>query len=240
MLRYLLFSLLLTAQLMGGPTIDLTNTSGVSFEAEILALTDEETTVRRTSDQRVFVLPLTTLNESTRKLLQSNADLITNHHPDYEFNVVIGKRRKKDGSYMVDQTLTCKVDVKNLSRELDSPGYKLRVLLIGQDQKDNSKYKILTAQDFTGAPAKVETETATLEPITTRYDSDNEGSGNLGGYKYEDYILILTCQEGKLISTKTLNSNFATGLTSQPGIIEKLLKAKADTPLDKNLKLGKG
>jgi hypothetical protein len=77
-----------------------------------------------------------------------------------------------------------------------------------------------------------------LEEVTTQYDSDNEGQGNIGGYQYEDYILIMTDQDGKLLRTKTLNSNFEKALTSQPGIIGKLLKASDETELTEDLEFG--
>jgi hypothetical protein len=152
--------LLSAVSVFAGPVIDLTNTEGASFEAEIISLADKETTVRRTSDQRVFTLPLTSLSEGTRKLLKENADLITAEHPDYELDVVIGKRRRpKEDSYIwTIQTLSCKVGVKNESRELDSPGVKVRMLLIGQNQRYTEKFQILTAQDFEVAPTKTETE----------------------------------------------------------------------------------
>lgn len=239
MMKGLLLSVLFAQQLLAGPTISLSNKDGVSFEAEILALDKKETTVRRTSDQRVFVVPLNTLNASTRKLLRKNADLITDVHPDYELDVIIGKRRKKEGFYMSRQTVTCKVNIENSSRELDSPGFKMRVLLIGQDQKDTDSFMILTAQDFKGSPSKNATATFQLNPVTTSYDSDNKGYGNVGGFKYEDYILILTDLDNRLIMTKSLSSEYSKELVNQPGIIKKLMRAKSKTTFRKGLKLPK-
>lgn len=62
---------------------------------------------------------------------------------------------------------------------------------IGQNTSTPALFSVLSSQSFETTMKPVETFTKETEAFFTSYDSDNKGSGNVGGYQYFGYILAL-------------------------------------------------
>lgn len=228
---------LLSSIAFGAPVLDLLDKKGNTLNAEVLSMTEKKVSVKRTKDQKKFEIPLSSLSEETVKMLKGMKDELPVALPDYELDFAVGKRRKKDGasSYMVNQTISGNITVKNASREIDSPEVKLNVIIIGEDQRDDELKKILTNQSFSVSPGRLGESEVELKEFVTRYDSDNKGTGNLGGHKYADYILLLTNANGEYLASKSLNIAYAKMLDGNQVLTKKLLQTSAETSFIGNL-----
>jgi len=236
-MKIICFFCLLANVLHAGPIMDLVNNKGNSLNAEVISLTKDQVVVKRVTDKKIFKIKVSTLDIDTRKLLADKADEIIPPHPEYEIDIVLGKRGKKASYYMVKQTISTKITVKNKSREFDSPGVKGHVLIFGENQKDDDLIKILSNQSFEVSPATLSEEARLMKEFHTEYDSDNKGYGNVGGYKYSDYIIILTDLDGKLLKTKTINTKFEKLLVGNQALATKLINSKAGTSTNDELSL---
>lgn len=236
-MRFLIFWMGFVGFALAGPVLEIVNQQGQSLEGEVLSITEQAVKIRRASDKRVFDLKLSTLSEGTVSLLESKKDEIGMTHPEYEFDVSISKRRKKQSGswYMVNMEIAAKVSTKNTDRVLDSPGLKGKMIIIGQDQRDVSLFKILAAQEFDVAPKAGKTMETQLPSFVTSYDSDNKGEGNIGGYKYEGYVLLVKDAKGKLLYSKSLTPSFQKALEEEAGLVDSLWRIKKDKKVGKNL-----
>ena len=223
-------SFLLSSSLcFAGPILDLTDKKGNTLNAEVISISEKAVSVKRTKDKKVFKIPLANLDAESVKNLKAKTKDMPAALPDFELSFSIEKRRKNDGYYMETQTISGKGIVKNASREIDSPELNLNILVIGEDQRDDDLKTILTNQSFTVSPMKLNEEEVVLKEIKTRYDSDNKGSGNVGGYKYADYIILLTDKDGNHVASKSLNRTMNDMLEGNNVLAKKLRAVKTDT-----------
>ena len=232
-------SLLLVPTLsFAGPVLDITDKKGNSFNAEVLSITEKAVSVKRTKDNKTFKVPLANLNEATVKSLKEKTKDMPAALPDFELSFSIEKRRKNDGYYMETQSISGKGIVENASREIDSPELTLNILVIGEDQRDDDLKKVLTNQSFTVSPTKLNSEEVVLKEVKTRYDSDNKGSGNVGGYKYSDYIILLTDEDGNHVASKSMNKTIDSMLTGNNVLSKKLRNLKTEAKFTGDLDFG--
>ena len=223
-LSFLLFSGICFA----GPVLDLTDQKGQTLNVEVMAITEKAVSVRRTGDKKKFKIPLARLDEATVKLLKEKTKDMPAPLPDYELEFSIEKRRKADGYYSEKQTISGKGIVKNTSREIDSPDVNVNVIIIGENQKDDDIKSILSNQSFTVSPTKLNEEEIFLKQFTTTYDT-YRGTYNSGGYKYSDYIILITDKDGNHIASKSLNKTMHTMLDGNNVLAKKLRDIGAKT-----------
>lgn len=217
--------------------MELKNKQGKTLQAEILGLNPKQVRFRSGTNPTEHTVPLSSLSEETIAALQS-AENIPALHPEYATDIIIGKRRKKQkGSfYRVDQTITSAIKIQNKSLELDSPGINARLLIFGQDQKETQLHQVLAAFDYRAEPERNKTAEKTFEPFVTDYDSDNEGEGNVGGYKYVGYIFLLFDDSGKIIEIKSLYPDFKKALAEGGELTTQLKTMAKGTLTTANLK----
>ena len=231
---------LIFAALIGAASaavVTVTDKNGRSLTAQLISVSETHAKVKRVTDEKVFELPLASLNEASVKLLKEKAADLPKVYPELDVKISIGKRRvqKDDSYYMKTQTITTGVTLKNKDFEEDFPKSSARVVYIGQDKRNPDQYKVLFTNDFDVAPAASKTAEATLPEFTTSYDSDNEGYGNIGGFQYEGYIFIIWDSEKKVILHKTTNAMISKALESDNSTLGRMIKIRKDTLLDEHL-----
>lgn len=236
-MRVFLLMWLLVSRLFGGPVLEIVNKEGQSLEGEILNISDEVVKVRRTSDQKIFDLKLASLSEGTIGILERKKEEIGPTHPEYEFDVSVLKRRKRDTRtyYEFDMELGGKVTIKNKDRVLDCPGCKMRMIFVGQKQGDSRVHEILNVQNFEMAPKAAQTQEFELKSFFVKYDNYKGSYGFLGGYELAGYVLLVTDKKGGLIYTKTLNKKFEKSLQTEPNLAANLMKVKKGKELNEKL-----
>lgn len=235
--KTILLMLLLAPSLLAGPIILVANKKGNTFEAELLSATKATATVRRSSDKKLFSLKLDTLNEDCVKTIEKHRPNLEAPYPTYETEVVVGKRRKKgDSYYMVTQTITASAKITNTDREISSPEISGRVVFLGQDQRDPDQFEVLATRDFKVSPEPGSTIKVEFRPFSTSYDSDNEGSGNIGGHQYDGYVLILYKNDNTVAHSYTTNSRYRKAFEADIGILDSFRTIKAGSDLTKGLK----
>ena len=72
--------------------------------------------------------------------------------------------------------------------------------------------------------------------IRDSYDSDNKGDGNIGGFKYEGYLLVVRDMEDKVLFTKTVYSKIKKALELDVSFADELSKLPTGTLLNDSLK----
>ena len=226
--------LLSSALCYAGPVLDLTDKKGNTLNAEVLSISEKAVSVKRTTDKKTFKIPLANLNEDSLKLLKEKTKDMPAALPDYELSFSVEKRRKAEGYASEKQNISGKGIVKNKSRNLDSPEIKFNIIIIGEDQRDDDLRAILSNQSFTVSPTRMNEEEVVIKEFVTRYD-DYNGSYNSGGYKYSDYIILLTDEEGNHVESKSMNKEYDAMLTGNNVLAKKLRDIKADTKFLKNL-----
>lgn len=227
-MKVLFANLALLSQVIAGPVLDIVSKNGKSLEAEIIAVGDSSVTLKRTTDQKVFELAFEKLSAGTVEILKKTKDSLGTVHPEYEFDVSIGKRRKRqETSYrMMDMEITSKVSVRNLDAVMDSPGMKVRMIYVGEQQGKDNVYEILNVADFEMAPKVSKTEVFEPKSFKTEYDNKKGSYGYWGGKEFAGYVLLVADSDGEVFYTKTLTKSFQEALDSQPDLIERLLKIR--------------
>ncbi len=230
-----LLGLVMTVPALAGPKFTVRDTEGRPLDIELIAATGETFTFRRQDDRQRFTLPLEKVDAASRELIAAKAASLGPEVPELAAEVVVGKRRKKDGYYMVNQTVTCTVKIKNTSLELPCPELKAKIAFIGQDRRTPSKYSILATREF---PVEIEpggTATEIVKEFTTRYDSDNKGTGNIGGYEYTGYLLTLFDSDGSPVFEYTTDATIRRALTRDVNLAKNLVNHPVKTQLDENM-----
>jgi hypothetical protein len=143
------------------------------------------------------------------------------------------RRRKKDDSwYMVEQTISGKVNLKNPAMNTAGPTGRARVLYIGEEQRSGGKYSVLSTEEYDFQVAGGATHTHEVSPYVTSYDSDNKGYGNVGGLQYEGYLVLLMDEKGNVIQFQTTCAKLNQLLNEKPEYKAKFKKLAAKAELD--------
>ena len=147
--------------------------------------------------------------------------------PKVEAEVVVGKRRDKgDSYYMVSQTISCEVKIKNPSHDLKLPAVTAKVLFIGQNQKSPDSFTVLSVQTFPVELAPGATVDKELKAFTTNYDSDNKGTGNIGGYQYSGHLLMFIDANQEVVFSQTTDGSIRTALGADATLLKAISKYK--------------
>jgi hypothetical protein len=197
----------------------------------------DKVVIRRVDNGKEYTISPDSLSEGSQKLIQDQAKNLKAVYPPLEADVVIGTRRKPSNgsSYMRNMEVSAKVTLTNTKVNVDCPPCTGTLLFVGQDQSFDKDFKILSSQKFEMKPTK-EGTLFLAESFSTIYDSDNKGEGNLGGFKYEGYLLVVRDQDGTVILTKTVYSKMKNALENDVSLVEVLCKLPTGTQLNESMK----
>ncbi|MGJ8634005.1 MAG: hypothetical protein ACSHX7_08795 [Luteolibacter sp.] len=230
-------TLFATGFLHAGPVLEIKNKEGKILSAELLALDEDRVKMRKSATQGAFFIPLDKLDPKSVELLKEEAAKLPVKLPAIEIDVSVKTRRRHDSgsTYMKAMTVGVKVAIENRNMKLKFPPSKGRIVFVGQDQKTPEKYEVLATRDFDFSIAGGATFEVELDEFVTKYDSDNKGDGNIGGYKYEGYLLMIHDEKKNLLHYKTVYATISKAIDSNPGILKDFLTIKAGTALTKNM-----
>lgn len=216
--------------------VTITSSKGKSMTVRLMGKQGDKYLIRRTSDGKEFAIPPGILDEASQKLLMEKAKTMKEIYPPLEADVSIGKRRKPRGSssYMKAMEITGKVTLTNGDNSVPCPPCSARLIFIGQNQKYESRYKVLSSQQFDITPTDKGEDFTTL-PFVTVYDSDNKGDGNSGGYKYYGYLLVVQDRDDNVILTKTLSGRISKAMEMNVSLAKNMLAYKEGQILDESM-----
>jgi hypothetical protein len=204
--------------------ITVTDQNGRAIEIELVSAAGESVTFRRTGDAKEFTLPVSSFARESQELIRKEASQIPVVLPKIRPDVVIGKRRHRgDSYYMVTQEITATVKLTNPHHAIPIPTVKGKIIFIGQDRRTPELFSILSTQSVE-APIKAgETVTQEMEGFLTSYDSDNKGSGNIGGAQYFGFILVMADEAGNVVVDYTTTGSFRQAMTNKPAVLKELI-----------------
>lgn len=208
---------------------------GRSLSIEVGSVDGHSVTFTVAGKPQNFTLPLERFDEASREKIKAATLGAKVFYPPLEIDAVIGKRRVKEGYYMVNQTITATVKLKNLSTTDGCPKAHAHVIFIGFDRKVDTKGMVLAAESFDFALPRGVSQEFECTSFTTSYDSDNKGDGNIGGYQYKDYIIILTGADGNVLQCKSSNSVWQATLSQDKARAKKATMLKKLTPVTEKL-----
>lgn len=234
-LAVLLFS---SIAALGAPVLEVKDVKGRALEIELIGLEGKNVVFQRKGDPKEFRLPLDQFDtESQTRISNVSAELPT-VYPKVDAEVIIGKKREKGNSYyMVKQIINCEVKLKNPSHDLKLPPVTAKVLFIGQNQKDPESYTVLSVQSFPVELPGGGSMANELKPFSTSYDSDNKGTGNIGGYQYSGYLLFFVNDSDEVVFSQTTDANIRSAIAANPTILKEISTYKDGAYVDGKLTL---
>lgn len=233
-------ALLFAAALTGlagaaSPVFEVRNTEGTPLLIELIALEDSDVVFAVATDKsKEHTLAIDRFDAASQEKIRENAKSLKPRLPKLAIEVSIGKRRQKDGYYMVIQTVTAKVKLRNLSPKIDFPKSKGHLAYFGRNRRYPDRYQLMAKRTFDCEISAGQMFEQELVGIRTRYDSDNKGAGNIGGYQYDGYLLVITDGEGNVLATKTSDPGISKALETDSSLATRLTGLPDKTVLDKN------
>lgn len=223
--------LISAAAAFAAPVITVKDKAGRSMDIEVSGVTGDRVSFTRTSDGKIFQLPLNTFDaESVERITAAKGEAATSH-PPYIVDLVVEKRRKKDGYYMVTQTVAAKVTVKNPA-DLAAPPASVRVVYLGEDRRTGKAYSVLAVRDYKIELPAGKSDVRELDPFTTRYDSDNKGDGNIGGVQYDGYLLLILNAAGEIVQHECNSAKLNEVIKRDPAVRVPFKTIAANADLD--------
>lgn len=223
MIRYVLLSVALMLPCWAGPMISVSDSKGRSLEIEILAVNGDSVRFRRVDTGKDFTVPMDTFDAPSRTKIRAEAADLPAEVPPLDVEMVVGKRRSKGNSYyMVTQTISCNVKLRNRSHNIPLPELDARVFFIGQNQRTPNVYTVLSVQDFKVSLDPGRNSATPLEPFITSYDSDNKGQGNIGGYQYDGYLFLLLDKKKEVVFHQTTSAVIRRAVDGRPALLTKI------------------
>ena len=205
-----------------GPTLNVTDQKGRSIEIELISATGQSVTFRRAGKE--YTLPISQFDAASQERISKEASALPASPLKITADVVIGKRRRKDDSYyMVKQDVSCTVKLTNAASTGQTPTLTGRVIFFGQNQRQAEIYTVLSTQTFTTQVSAGETFLKEMEEFTTTYDSDNKGYGNVGGFQYFGYLLVLQDANGEIVFDQTTSGSIRQTLNNKPSLTKAIL-----------------
>lgn len=216
----------LAATTICGTALTVTDQKGRSIEIEIVALAGDSLTFRRQGQPKEFTLPVSQFDQGSRELIRKQAGAMPAAAPKIKPEIIIGKRRREANNsyFMVKQEVTCTVKLTNLSPSARIPAVSGKIVFIGQNTRTPALLTVLATQSFEASINPTETFTQELESFFTSYDSDNKGTGNVGGYQYFGYVLALMDPAGNVVLDQTTTGSFRLALAASPSLLKEVIK----------------
>lgn len=188
-----------------GEVMTIKSKNGDELIVTLLAKQGDKILIRRAKDKKEFAISPDSLSEESKKKILAKLESLDVSYPPLDSVISVSKRRRHDNDshYMKAMTISAKVTVTNEDHKIPCPTCKANIIFLGQDQKYTKKFMVLSNQQVDITPTE-HGYTFTSEPFITKYDSDNKGEGNIGGYKYVGYLLVVSSEDGKVLHTKTV------------------------------------
>jgi hypothetical protein len=223
---------------LAGPTLTVSDKAGRSMEIELKSVAGDRVSFLRKNDGQAFEVPLATFDSTSVARIRAHQAELGPAHPNYGIDVVVDKRRQKrdDSWYLVEQTVAAKVSLKNPDMNLQAPPVTVKVLYLAVNRRTGKRYTVLSSQSYPLTLGPGQTDTRDLQPSTTVYDSDNKGTGNIGGNQYEGYILFILDEKGAILQHKTTCAKLDDLFRDEPKFKNVYLTLKAKDELDEKFK----
>lgn len=215
------------------PEIFVRGTDGRGISIELIGVENDNVIFRRSGDPQEFTLPLSQFDESSQERIRETGATLAPRRPKIEIEVIISRKREKQGSYMVQQTVSSEVKFRNPDLTLAYPESKGRIVYLGEDRSTPGNFAVMAVRDFTFSLTPNGNSRQRLDEFESRYDSDNKGYNNVGGLQYSAYLLVIYGDEGEIILTHTTDATMRR-LCNTPEGAKKLADCKPGTPLNKN------
>lgn len=234
----------LATAVAGAAPLIVTDQKGRSIEIDLVSLTNDTVTFTRKGNPKEFNMPVGQFDKNSQELIRTTAtDLpavapkpAAPVVPKIQADVIIGKRRKKEDSYYeVKQEVTGTVKIANLSTTTSTPAMSGKLIYIAQNTRTPSVFSVLSSQSFEATVKPGETFTKEMETFTTTYDSDNKGSGNVGGYQYFGYVLAIVDDTGAVIVSQTTTGSFRMALADKPEFLKQVMQYSKGTRITDKL-----
>ncbi|WP_193213354.1 hypothetical protein [Luteolibacter marinus] len=228
--------LLSTCALLAGPTFEVKNEQGRALHIELLEVADDVVTFATTGEKggKEHSLAIGKFDaDSQAKILEEAKDLKP-RPPKLDVTVSVSKKRDKKGYYMVDQTVSTKVSIRNLGMR-DLPKSKGYMTYFGRDRSSPDEYKVMARKTFDCQIAARGLFEVAVAGFKTSFDSDKKGSGNIGGFQYDGYLLVLMDEAGNVLHAKTSDPALRSMLENEPAKAERLTKVDLNKVLNKEL-----
>lgn len=232
-----LIGALLSGSALAGPVLEVRNADGKSLEIELLALDGEDVVFSTTGARpKEHTLAIAKFDSESQDKIREEAKTLPPRLPKMDIEVVVSKRTRKDGYYMVNQEVSAKVKLKNLSARIPFPATKGAITYFGRNRKNPDNYKVMSKRSFevAGLIPNKGTEMEVLG-FKTRFDSDNKGYGNIGGYEYDSYLLTLADAEGNVLAHKTSDAGVRAVIEKDASKTKQLSQLEEGAIVDKNL-----
>jgi hypothetical protein len=215
--------------------ITVTDTKGRAIEIELVSVIGESVTFKRKGQLKVFTLEISNFSKPSQTLIQKQAALLPAVLPRATPEVSIVKRRVKDGWYMVKQRISGVVKITNPDPKVAFPHFTGKIILLGQNRRTPDALSILSTQPLEGSIEPGKSFAAEITEIVTSYDSDNKGDGNVGGYEYFGYLLVLADDEGKIILDDASTGSVQLAVKNNRAALDEMIDYPAGTVITTKL-----
>jgi len=234
-LLYLLYTAIAAAE-----DVSLESKEGKVMVVSLISRQGDKVLIKRKSDNKKFTISPDSLSEKSKKIILEKMKTLKVDYPKLEALVIINKRRKGDDVSLFTKelkrsTITSKITLKKIDSHIPCPTCTMNIVFLGESQRLPDNYMILSNQAFQVTPTDKGIITKTT-PFSTSYDKDKEGVGNIGGYKYVGYLLIITNAEKEIIYTKTNSSVFKKALKLDASAAERAKSFTQNTLCDHNIR----
>lgn len=237
-LRILPVLLALTSAAVAQPLL-VESSDGRTISIEVTSIDGDKVTFTKQGDARSYTLPLdrfsATSQNAIKEAAKAPAAVATGNYPKLDIDLVIGKRGTKENWYMKSQTVTSKVKLANTSSTIACPKSKAYIFFVGQDREHASRLMVLAAESFEFQMPRGGNYEFECGAFTTRYDSDNKGDGNIGGYQYKHYVLVLLDDAGNVVGCKSSSNDYQKLVEQDHTLAKKVTKFKKDTFITERL-----
>lgn len=215
------------------------SSDGRTISIEVTSVEGGQVTFTKQGDAKSYTLPLdrfsTTSQNAIKEAAKAPASAATGNYPKLDIDLVIGKRGIKENFYMKSQTVTSKVKLTNTSSTTACPKSKAYIFFVGQDREHTSRLMVLAAESFEYQMVRGGNFEFECGAFTTRYDSDNKGDGNIGGYQYKHYVLVLFDDSGNVVGCKSSSNDYQKLVEQDHTLAKKVTKLKKDTFITEQL-----
>ena len=227
----------LAATVFCADSITVTDLKGRSIAIELTSVANNSVTFRRQGDPKEFTLPVANFDQASQELIRKRAALIPAAMPKIQPEVTIDKRRADvaGSRYMVKQEITGTIKLTNPSTTASVPAATGKIIFLGQNTRTPGLFTILSSQSFEATIKPGGIFIKEVDPFFTSYDSDNKGSGNVGGYQYFGYFFALIDASDTVILDLTTTGSFRVALANKPELVKKVVALPKGTTLNEKL-----
>ena len=227
----------LAATVFCADSITVTDLKGRSIAIELTSVANNSVTFRRQGDPKEFTLPVANFDQASQELIRKQAAQLPAMMPKIQPEVIINKRRADvaGSRYMVKQEITGTIKLTNPSATASVPAATGKIIFLGQNTRTPGLFTILSSQSFEVTLKPGATFIKEVDPFSTSYDSDNKGSGNVGGYQYFGYFFALIDASDKVVLDLTTTGSFRVALANKPELVKKVVALPKGTTLNDKL-----